>query len=239
MGVAGGENMNEQPLRVSICEDDAAQAQFLARQVHAFASGARVETFARAEDMLLARGEMADILLLDIQMPGMDGVELARELRARGNRAQIIFVTGFADSMQAGYDVEAVHYLLKPVKPEKLLEVLARARERLEAGARMATLRVEGEWARLRVQDVLYAEARGHYAHIFLIDGRELRVKMALGDLADALGAGFFRCQRSFLVNMRRVVRVSATYLALEGGREIPLARGMREAAVRAFAGCN
>ena len=135
--------------------------------------------------------------------------------------------------------MEAVHYLLKPVKPEKLLEVLARARERLEAGARMATPRVEGEWARLRVQDVLYAEARGHYAHIFLIDGRELCVKMALGDLADALGAGFFRCQRSFLVNMRRVVRVSATHLALEGGREIPLARGMRDAAVRAFAGCN
>ena len=141
--------------------------------------------------------------------------------------------------MQAGYDVEAVHYLLKPVKPEKLLEVLSRARERLESGARMAALRIEGEWARLRVQDVLYAESRGHYAHIFLRDGRELRAKMALGDLADALGADFFRCQRSFLVNMRCVARVTAAHLVLDGGREIPLARGLREAAVRAFAGCN
>ena len=222
--------MEGNPLRVSICEDDAAQAQFLAQEVRAFAPGARVETFARGEDMLLARGELADILLLDIQMPGMDGVALARELRARGNQAQIIFVTGFADYMQAGYDVEAVHYLLKPVKPEKLLEVLSRARERLESGARMAALRIEGEWVRLRVQDVLYAESRGHYAHIFLRDG---------GDLADALGADFFRCQRSFLVNMRCVARVTAAHLVLDGGREIPLARGLREAAVRAFAGCN
>ena len=231
--------MEGNPLRVSICEDDAAQAQFLAQEVRAFAPGARVETFARGEDMLLARGELADILLLDIQMPGMDGVALARELRTRGNQAQIIFVTGFADYMQAGYDVEAVHYLLKPVKPEQLLEVLSRARERLESGARMAALRIEGEWVRLRVQDVLYAESRGHYAHIFLRDGRELRAKMALGDLADALGADFFRCQRSFLVNMRCVARVTAAHLVLDGGREIPLARGLREAAVRAFAGCN
>ena len=103
----------------------------------------------------------------------------------------------------------------------------------------MAALRIEGEWVRLRVQDVLYAESRGHYAHIFLRDGRELRAKMALGDLADALGADFFRCQRSFLVNMRCVARVTAAHLVLDGGREIPLARGLREAAVRAFAGCN
>ena len=82
--------MEGNPLRVSICEDDAAQAQFLAQEVRAFAPGARVETFARGEDMLLARGELADILLLDIQMPGMDGVALARELRTRGNQAQII-----------------------------------------------------------------------------------------------------------------------------------------------------
>ena len=88
--------MEGNPLRVSICEDDAAQAQFLAQEVRAFAPGARVETFARGEDMLLARGELADILLLDIQMPGMDGVALARELRTRGNQAQIIFVTGLS-----------------------------------------------------------------------------------------------------------------------------------------------
>lgn len=112
---------------------------------------------------------------------------------ARGaTRRRSSLVTGFADYMQAGYDVEAVHYLLKPVKPEKLLEVLSRARERLESGARMAALRIEGEWVRLRVQDVLYAESRGHYAHIFLRDGRELRAKMRWAIWPGALGADFF-----------------------------------------------
>ena len=108
-------------LHVIICDDEAASLSFLETLVREWAAGRKcgiaVTPCKSAEQFLFNREdwEEADIMLLDIDMPGMNGISLARRLRQEGKRVQIIFATGLADYVLEGYDVEAVSYLIKPV----------------------------------------------------------------------------------------------------------------------------
>ena len=123
--------------RIAICDDERAQAEELRALVLAWGKDAgadcAVEIFASAEAFLFARegGGVFDILLLDVEMSGLSGLELARRLRAEGYRAQLAFITSHFEFVAEGYDVEALNYLVKPVTREKLFAVLSRAAERL------------------------------------------------------------------------------------------------------------
>ena len=111
-------------LSIAICEDVPSERELLLSLARDWARGAgahvSLEAFASAEALVFHRagGKEFDLLLLDIGMRGMSGMELARELRAQGCGAQIVFITGYADCMAEGYDVGALHYLLKPVSRE-------------------------------------------------------------------------------------------------------------------------
>ena len=222
-------------VRIAICDDDGTQREYLSALIGKWPQATRVNEYASAEEFLFSGIENTDILLLDVQMPGMDGMALAHALRERGSRLQIIFISGYPDYMQDGYDVEAVHYLLKPLKEDKLFSALERARDRLLNQARAIVLRADGEDVRIIVSDILYAEADGHCALISVKNGDKIRAKMAISELESKLGKSFFRCQRSFLVGMRHAARVTRTAVVLDDGQEIPLARGAYDAALRAF----
>lgn len=121
-------------LSIAICEDVPSERELLLSLARDWAR-ARARTFPsrrlprrRRLSFTAPGGKEFDLLLLDIGMRGMSGMELARELRAQGCGAQIVFITGYADCMAEGYDVGALHYLLKPVSREKLFSVLDRAR---------------------------------------------------------------------------------------------------------------
>ena len=119
--------------KIAICDDESAQAALLEGYVTQWAAQ-RGETvklclFPSAEAFLFAWEEEKDwaVLLLDIQMGGLSGMELAKKLRKADSSLPIIFITGVPDYVEEGYEVEALHYLLKPVRPEKLFSSLDRA----------------------------------------------------------------------------------------------------------------
>jgi len=122
--------MNYRRYRIAICDDERAEAERLGSVVSDWSRAAgidcAIDTFSGAEALLSAREDRGeyDILLLDVEMRGMDGIALARRLRADGCRAEIIFVTSHFELAGEGYDVDALHYLIKPVDNEKLAEVL-------------------------------------------------------------------------------------------------------------------
>ena len=125
-------------LSLMICEDEPAQTAFLAELAQRWADRRRLPvqilSYPSAESFLFSYSEdpAGDILLLDIQLDGMDGVSLAKKIREGNQRIQIIFITGLPDFMGEGYEVDALHYLLKPVREEKLFQVLDRAADRLQ-----------------------------------------------------------------------------------------------------------
>lgn len=123
-------------MTISLCDDNAQERAYIKNIVldWALRSGAvvSVREYPSAEALLFSyRDSPPDILLLDIEMSDMNGIELAKKLRARVETAQIIFITGYPDFIAEGYEVEALHYLIKPVTREKLCEVLDRAAVKL------------------------------------------------------------------------------------------------------------
>lgn len=245
-------------MRIAICDDEYAQRQLLQKLVYSWAQGdapdgsgkrgacagvgfpVAVSTFDSAEAFLFAFAEdqSFDILLLDIQMPAMDGVALAKEIRKENDILQIIFITGYSDYIAEGYDVSALHYLMKPVDEHKLFVVLDRAAARVKAlGAssrRTILFPKSGGNVRIPAEDILYAEAFSHYITIYTKDMQQ-DFNMRLSDMEELLGAGFFRCHRSYIVGMKHVRRVTRTAMVLDNGMEIPLSRRLYDAANQEF----
>lgn len=224
--------------QIAICDDDAAQLAYLGELLHTWAEQrekeVQLECYKSAEALLFALPDMPElqILLLDVEMPGMNGVELARKLRKNHSDMQIIFVTGYADYMAEGYDVAALHYLLKPVDREKLFSVLDRAAEGLHTQRKTVLLTVDGGPRRFYLDELFYLEAFSHTLSLHTRQGM-FSLHMSLGDAEKALG--FFRCHRSYLVNLGAVRQVKKTELLLDNGAAVPLSRRLYAQANRAF----
>ncbi len=226
-------------MRAAICDDRAEDAQLVAQYVREWGESrggsAALEIFPSAEAFLFAYDEDKnfDLLLLDVEMGGMDGVTMARRVRAENTAVQIVFITGYSDYIADGYEVEALHYLMKPVKEEKLFAVLDRAVEKLHSNQRTLLLELPGEVVRLPVYQIRSAEVQGNYVTIHA--KTDCTVKMTLSELEAQLDDNFFRLGRSALVNLGCVTRVSKTAVTLNDGTVLPLPRGAYERINRAI----
>ena len=174
------------------------------------------------------------ILLLDVEMPGMSGIDLAKRLRGAGCRAEIIFITSHFECMAEGYEVDALHYLVKPVPAEKLRTVLDRAAARLAVEPPSVVIACEEGNVKLYESELLYAESFLHDL-VLHTTGPDYRIRESISAFAGRLSADFFRTHRSYLVNLKAVVRIGRTSVLLRGGAEVPLARGKYDAINRAF----
>lgn len=227
-------------LTIAICDDDSNQRRYLAELTAAWAKSRQHAPafclYDSAEAFLFAydADKNVDLLLLDIQMKDMNGVELARRLRMENRQIQIIFITGFADYMAEGFEVAALHYLLKPVDPAKLTAVLDRAAELLSRPPRSVLLETEDGTRRVAIDEIRVVEAQGHLTLISAECGR-FAVKASIGELEKLLGDGFFRCQRSFLIGLAFVQKVTRKAVFMTDGTEIPLSRGLYEEINRAI----
>jgi DNA-binding LytR/AlgR family response regulator len=228
-------------VRIAVCDDEHAQTEYTKMLVTKWASENNInitlDMFDSAENFKSARSEdkTFDILLLDIQMSGQNGVELAREIRKSDNKLSIIFITGFADYMSEGYDVSALHYLMKPIKEGKLFEVLNKAAANLQKDSRVILFPKSGGGVKIKADDIMYAEVLSHIVVLHLADGGKEEFQMRISDMEKLLGGGFFKCHRSYIVSMKYVRRVTKSAVILEDGREIPLSRSLYDEANQAF----
>lgn len=162
------------------------------------------------------------MLLLDVELPGINGVELAKKL---GGRSQVIYVTAYREYAVDAFDVGAVHYLVKPVVKEQLFPALDRAGERL--GQReQETLGIlkNGAYERVQLSDILYCEVFDHELIIHTENGC-YEYSGTLDVLERKLDGRFFRCHRSFLVNMEHVVRQEKGAALLTSGENVMVSR--------------
>lgn len=215
---------------ISICDDEPCDVQFLLKLAEHWAESHRykidIQTFNSAEEFLFKSAEKkSDILLLDVEMGEMNGVELARKIRKENHEIQIIFVTGYMDYIQDGYDVEALNYLLKPITDEKLFKVMDRAVERLKSCERALLLTVSDEVVRIPLYEIKYLEVRKNYVTIHAAEDYE--VKKTLSELEKNLDDSFFRTGRSFIVNLRFIRKITKSDVSLSDGSIVPLSRGL------------
>ena len=226
---------------VAVCDDSTADRQYILNMLTEWAAKAGhsvlVAEFSSAEQFLFEYEDKSDydILLLDIEMGDMDGVTLAKKLRQVNETVQIIFVTGYSDYISEGYEVAALHYLMKPVKQEKLLEVLNRAVEKVQKNEKLLLLENVGELYRIPLYQIRYIDVQHNYVTVHAKE--EVTVKKTLGDIENSLDDRFYRVGRSAIVNLSCISRVAKTDIVLQDGTLIPLPRGAYEKVNRAIIG--
>ena len=225
--------------RVAICDDCAKDAEFVQGILSKWAAERQVdiqtECFPSAESFLFryAEDKAWDILLLDIEMGAMDGVTMAKRVRQDNEAVQIVFITGYSDYIAEGYEVSALHYLMKPVNAEKLFGVLNRALEKRKQEERCLNLELSGEMVRIPFYEIRYLDVHQNYITIHC--KQEYTLKRSLSSIEKELDGRFCRVGRTMIVNLKFIQRVTKLDVHLSDGTILPLPRGAYEPLNRAI----
>lgn len=219
---------------IAVVDDERAHRDILMKYIEEWKQAerldVRVEAFSSSEAFYFAwcGDQQVDVVFLDIMMGGADGVSLARKIREKGKKIDIIFTTGIADYMQEGYEVEAMHYLLKPLDREKVWECLERCLARKGGDRRTVLLPTEEGLMKTDIEKILYGEAVGHYCELECMEER-LSLRIGIRELAGKLDMEareeFAFCHRSYLVNLRRISRVGKQDIVMDNGALVPVSR--------------
>ncbi|PKQ29689.1 MAG: DNA-binding response regulator [Actinobacteria bacterium HGW-Actinobacteria-10] len=203
------------PLKALVVDDEAPARSEL-RYLLEEAGGVEVvgEASNAAEAMQLIRAIPYDVVFLDIDMPGLSGVQLAEQLSEVERQPAIIFVTAHGEHAVKAFEVAAVDYLVKPVEVQRLRQAIARLLPVEAATAKVERVPVEkgGKKLLLQVEDIYYVMAKDDYSYLHT-DGERYLSTISLAQLERRLEAnGFFRVHRRYLVNLSRVREVVPMY---------------------------
>ncbi len=232
-----GNELQVMRLNIAICDDEKVireQIKELAEKEMPCVCDGLYET----GDALLAAGKQFDIVFLDIQMEGTDGIETAKRLRERDEDTILIFITGIREYVFQAFDVAAFHYLLKPIEADKFREVFRRAGRELEKrkSKRRETvfIKTRNRSFSLEKDNILYIESRGKKVEIHTT-GETIEAYASMNEMEGQLGGGFFRCHRGYLVNMAYVAEYDSGSITLNNGEYVYLAKEKYGEFVKAY----
>ena len=204
-------------MKIAVCDDEEKIRNIIMLDLKSSFPDDEIISFGIGEDVLRAveqDGYMPNIILLDIMMPGVSGMDVARKLRDISDDVVIIFITGEKQYVFDAFDVRAFHFLVKPFSNEKLVSVIKAAKEEiakatLKPQKKYVMLNSRGSHIRLCVSDIVFAEV---YGARIIVHTRtdEIEYYGHLSELEKLVGDGFFRTHRGYLVNLRFVKKYDA-----------------------------
>lgn len=220
----GAPILAQDTLRVAICDDEKPIRDMLEEKVKEMFPSAVTKTFSSGKELLKSKTE-ADILFLDIQMPGMDGMEAAKLLRREHADTLILFVTAAPEYVFDAFDVGAFHYLVKPLSDEKFCEVFGKAvwevkNRKSKAGKEdeeYMMIQSGGVHTKILLKDIIYAEVFNRKVIIHTVNG-DTEYYGKLTDLEKKAGEDFFRTHRSYLIHFKFVQKYDAETIVMQKG---------------------
>lgn len=211
-------------MRIAICDDEKNIRELIGNKVEKQYPETEIVFFSSGEELLLSDMHI-DILFLDIQMPGRDGMETARELRQRDNDVIIIFVTAVEEYVFQAFDVRAFNYIVKPIDDAKFTDVLQRAVDELgsmnkyvrEPEDKYVMISNCGVHTKVILDEIVYAEVFNRKVVIHKMND-EIEYYGKMSDLEALAGESFFRPHRAYLINFKYVEKYDAATIYLEKG---------------------
>ena len=165
-----------------------------------------------------------DLVFLDIEMPAVDGITLAKSIRSRSENVFIVFLTGHIEYALEGYEVNALRYLTKPVDIGKLKEVIRYGQVK-QGSARQLIIREDGEEILIDIGDVIYMESMNQNVRIVSAKGEHV-IRYNIGDFEEQLkNDGFFRIHRGYLISLSKVKKLVKSDVIMEDGTALPVSR--------------
>ena len=219
-------------MQIGVCDDQKEIREMIIDKVKKFYPAEDIVSYGSGREVLDALN-LPDILFLDIQMPEMDGLETAGELRKLNRQMIIIFVTVTEDYVFQSFDVGAFHYLIKPFEDEKFAEVLhnavrqfrERKTERMGIKRELPSLVVttKGKHITVPMEDVVYAEVYNRKIIIHTMDA-DIEFYGKMKELEKKAGDDFYRSHRAYLINLNYIRRYDAKTIYLESA-QVPVSK--------------
>ena len=234
-------------MRIVICDDERAQIDILKHYIEEYDATIDIVIYDNAENLWwdIEDSKVADIYLLDIQMSKMNGMELAKKMRASNIYAPIAFISGISDYVFEGYEVNAMGYILKPYEKSQIFKLLDKMCASVLKEANYVIVENERVSHKLYIDDIIGLEAMGHDTCITCKKSKytnyeELVLHKGINEVMDLIkGESFVKIHRSFVVNMRNINKIGKSACIGENNKEYPIARGNYEMCMKEFIRIN
>ncbi len=216
-------------IRIAICDDE----KHMSDHIRAMASDffrkknreIQLRTFSSGEELLSYDGQI-DILFLDIQMKGMDGLETARKLRDSKFRGFLIFITVLKEMVFQSFEVQAYDYLVKPVEEKQFEKTMERLYTSMQNASEDSLLVQKGYEGRIiREEEIIFCEIIDRKIYLNLASGEVVDYYERIENLETKLGSHFFRCHRSYLINLKHLKGYKNGTACMDNGKEVPVSR--------------
>lgn len=229
-GNARGESLN-----IAVVDDEKVIREQIGGLIRKRNPGCCVKSYKSGME-LLESGASFDIVFLDIQMDGLNGIETAKKLKRCKEDTIVIFVTGIKEYVFDAFDVAAFHYLLKPIEESKFAEVFQRAEAQIlkkrNMGKRQLFLKSKG--ITLNQGSILYIESRGKKAAIHTLK-EVIEIYAVMSELEGQLSDSFYRCHRGYLVNMAYITEYDNESITLNNGDSVYLTKKKHSEFVKTY----
>lgn len=216
-------------IHIAVCDDETVMQEELQKRVTDFFKGEKLEIsiqiFSSGESLLGHEGQF-DILFLDIQMGGRNGMETARELRIRGYKGFLIFVTVLEELVFDSFEVQAFDYMIKPIEDARFLRTMNRLVTAVKDAAETNLLVRKGNECRIiPFDEIVYCEIINRKVFLYLNNKEVIDYYDKIENLQKKLDDRFFKCHRSYLVNLKYLRGYDKGTAYLDNGRTIPVSR--------------
>ena len=216
-------------LNIAICDDDKTIQEILRNKIVAYSIAHNLDcgisVFSDGKEMRENLPPETNLLFLDVEMPGEDGMKAARLLREKNEQVMIVFLSGYNQYVFESFKVNAFRYLLKPLRDQEFNDTMDAIVQKLFSKKEKLVFQFERETYALDYGSIIYIEVISGKIWIYT-SGQTYRWSGSIGELEDKLsGQGFFRVHRSYLINMRRIRRYTSKEITMDNGDQIPLSK--------------
>ncbi len=226
-------------LKIAICDDDNSQVEFTSYLINSIKADVNFEimTVLSGEELLSMKGiKDLDIVFLDIEMNGINGIETAKEIRKLNKNAIIVFITGYKDYALEAYDLKAFHYLIKPIskdKMEKLMKDILRRKNEMDAyqeKEKELTIKIRDKLVKFKYDDIYYFEK---YLKNIIVCSKEGDFKFigTFKSLINQIDMRYFiQCNQGFIINKSKIFKLKEGLITIRDiNKEIPVSRAYKE----------
>ena len=224
-------------MRIAVCDDNLSEQEQVMEALRDWDPTRGAETFFTGASLVEAAGKAPpfDIVFLDIYLPGEDGMEIARTLKNISDETEVVFVTTSESHAVPAFSLNALHYLVKPVTAEGIIEAFRRLAERRTRQRETISFFAEGDICTVFLSQICSLESGNHILVVSLEDGRRLKTRTPLHKLEQKLGKRFLKINRGVLVNMDHIERMGTGRCVLRTGTQLCLAARERNAIRTAY----